>query len=342
MMKRATTILTLSGLVLLLLAACSESSGSEGGGGACTEYFNALVSYTDRCGDGTTSVLANTRARFETICARGLVAPGATNLAAQLSACSKQVADAPCTGEFDCDVTGGTLDDGAACGEDYQCKGGACNTEPGSSCGKCAQRIAIGGECTRSSRCVEGASCIFGGRETGKCVAVKIAKVGERCSSSSDEIVHCDTGLTCSFGSGEPTCKAPGGAGSDCRSRSECASDLRCVKDKCAAGLPEGADCELNECAKGLACSREKKCAPVVLVKVGDECDATRRCDRGSCKGQSFTTGPDGTTITPGKCVDPLRDGAACTEDSREAPDCDTFAKCVGGKCTLPDPAQCK
>ncbi len=344
-MTRTISFLTSGAALFLLLAACSGSDGSEGGGGACAEYANALVSYAERCSDGAAS-LGYERARFEAACARALAAPGVTNLAGQIAACSKKISSATsCDGEeLSCeDLTGGTLEDGAACADGYQCKGGACLTEANSNCGKCAARAPIGGKCTRSSDCVEGASC-NATSDTGKCVAIKIAKAGEECFGSGDEDVRCDKGLRCSFGAGKATCKAPGGAGSDCTSRSDCSGDLRCVDKKCATGLGEGAACSgFDECAKGLDCGTDKKCARIVYVKAGETCDLTHRCERGSCKGSSITGNPDGIEVTPGKCVDPLPDGAACTVDGPEdAPGCDVFADCTGGKCTLVDPAQCK
>jgi len=304
---------------------------------------SALASYVDRCGDGS-GTLGSVRSRFEAACARGLSAPGATNVAAQISDCSMKLSTASCSGgEVDCELVGGTLEDGAACAESYQCRSGACKTEPGSSCGRCAPKVPIGGDCTSSANCVEGAACAFDTSDRGKCVALKLAKAGEKCSSSGDEVVRCDSGLECSFTSGELTCKAPGGAGADCSSRFDCTDGLRCVDNKCAAGLGEGATCTLDECAKGLDCSKEKKCARIVYVKGGEECDSTRRCDRGTCLGSSVTTGPGGTVIQPGKCVDPLPDGAACSsEPTADEPRCDVFAECIGGKCTLADPAQCK
>ncbi len=343
-MSRTTTFLASGGVLLFLVAACSGSGESESGGGGdatCAEYVNALVSYADRCGDGGRAS-ASTRARFAAACARGISAPGTTNAAAQVSACSKKLAAASCGEDVDCEIKGGTLEDGAACGERYQCKSGACETEPGSQCGKCAPRVAIGGACTSASRCVEGASCVTRDGDTGTCVATKIAKAGEDCIGQSGEIIRCDTGLHCSYSRGETICKAPGGAGSECSSRNDCTEGLSCVAGQCAPPLVEGADCNGDGCGKGLACSADEKCAPIVFVKAGEACDSNRRCENGRCKGFSIAPGPGGETkVTPGKCVDPLPDGAACSNDEG-APECDLFAACIDGKCTPADPAQCK
>lgn len=343
-MSRTTTFLAAGGVLLFLVAACSGSGDSESGGGGdatCAEYVNALLTYADRCGNGA-SLSANTRARFTDACARGLSAPGATNAAAQVSACSKRIATASCGEDFDCEITGGTLEDGAACGESHQCKSGACATEPDSQCGKCAPRVAVGGACTSASRCVEGASCLAGNGNAGTCVATKIAKAGDDCIGQPGEIIRCDKGLRCSLSNGEAICKAPGGAGSECRSRNDCTEGLGCVDGKCAPPLVEGADCNGDGCGKGLGCSTAKKCAPIVFVTAGEACDSTRQCENGTCNGFSIAPGPGGETkVTPGKCVAPLPDGAACSNDE-DAPKCDLFAECIDGKCTPADPAQCK
>jgi hypothetical protein len=337
LITRLTTATAASGLLLFTLAACP---GSEGGtaGGTCANYVNALVSYLDRCGEGSSPAIASTRARFEDACARAIAAPGATNLAGQIESCTQSVATISCGEDFDCVATTGTLDDGAPCAEGYQCKGGACNVAPEASCGTCTQRVAIGGDCTTSSKCVEGSSCLIGNGGAGKCVPIKIAKAGENCiARSGGEIIRCDKGLSCSVVGTEATCRAPGVAGDACRSRGDCSENLRCVKDKCAAPLGEGADCQANECAKGLQCdSSTKKCARIVYAKAGEACDTLRRCERGECEGMTF----DGAERKPGKCVAPLPDGAACTKG--EGPPCDTFAQCIAGKCTPTDPGQCK
>jgi len=352
-MTRTTRLLTTAGAlasVFLLLAACDGGSGGAGGGGgagACAEYANALTSFYDRCGDGVQATIARSRARLEAACARAVTAPGATNVTTQISACAQQISGASCSGtdDIECEFTGGTLDDGAACGESFQCKSGACETEPNSNCGKCAPRVAVGGDCTTSTRCVEDAECLLGSEAVGKCVAVKIAKAGEKCAGVPGEIVRCDKGLDCSFGEAEATCKPRGGAGADCSSRSDCQDDLRCVGGKCAAGAAEGAECSLDECGKGLGCGSDKKCARFVSAKAGEDCDAVRLCERGTCRGLSLTSGPGGQPeLKPGKCVDPLPDGADCSQNTEEedGPRCDLFAECIAGKCTLFDPAQCK
>lgn len=341
-MKRATSLVTSGGVLLFLLAACSGSGGSEGGGGTCAQYVSAVVSYYDRC-SGVGTELTSARARFEAACTRAIAAPGATNVAGQLSACIQKLQGASCNDseELDCEITGGTLEDGAPCGERYQCKGGACLKDPGASCGKCAQRSPIGGACKSSGDCVDDATCVTTDG-SGKCVAVKIAKAGEDCMGTRGEAVRCDSGLRCSTDTNGRTCKPAGAAGADCTSRLDCANELKCVNKKCAAGLAEGADCNLDECGQGLECNKDKKCARIVYVKAGEECDATRRCERGSCNGASIEAGPGGTVVKPGKCVDPLPDGAACNAEDEDAPSCDVFAECVGGKCTVDDPAQCK
>jgi hypothetical protein len=338
--KRVTSALASCGIVFLLLAACGGSGGSEGGGGSvCARYFNALVSYSDRCG-GEIGPVSSVRPRYEAACVRALSAPGATNVGGALDRCIQQLGALPCGDDADCDLSGGTLDDGAPCASGYQCKGGACTGMRDTSCGTCAPRTAIGGDCNRSNECVEGARCHSSTGDSGKCVAVTIAKAGERCTGRDGEIIDCEKGLRCVFEGASGTCKEATPAGGACMAGSDCADGLKCVGNTCGPGLPEGADCgnTFSGCAKGLDCNGAKKCAPIVYVKAGEACDMNRRCERGSCDGFSFSS----TGVTPGTCVDPLPDGAACTKGADEGPRCDLFAECIDGKCTPDDPAQCK
>ena len=356
-MERSTNLLASGGALsalFLVLAACGgwgspDDSGSGGGSGACAQYVNALVGYADRCGDGVAGGFEHERARFEASCQRALAAPGAApNLPAQVLACAQAISAGSCSAGTDdaCKLTGGTLEDGAPCGEGFQCKSGACKTAPGGQCGTCSPRVAVGGDCTSSAQCVDGAECQLGAGDSGTCVTVKIAKAGESCASDSGELVRCEPGTDCSFGSSEPTCKTPSPAGADCTSGGDCEGTLKCVAGKCSTGLGEGAECQFGECAKGLACGNDKKCARIAIVKTGEECDdLVRRCERGTCNGSQITSGTDGQLqATPGRCVDPLPDGAACTDrnEDEDAASCDSLAECIGGKCTVADPAQCK
>jgi hypothetical protein len=360
MNRHIATGLAASSILLFVLTGCpgsgGSSSGTGGGGGVCSDYFNALIAYSDRC-QGTTGSIESVRGRFEDICGKALGAPGASNLSGQIASCSSTISTLTCGEDLDCVEGAGEFADGTACGEGYQCKSSFCKkADSEATCGTCAARVAIDAPCAggSSNECVENARCVTSSSTGGACRAIKLAKAGEPCSSSTGtEVVECDKGLNCFFtpggatGASSPVCRAPAGDGQDCSSRSDCTTGLTCVKNKCGQPLAEGAACESisgSECAKGFGC--DKTCKRIVKVKAGEECDLVRQCERGNCRGQSFTSGPTGTTFTPGKCTDPLPDGAACTKrgaDDKEPPaSCDVFAECIAGKCTVPDPASCK
>jgi len=97
-------------------------------------------------------------------------------------------------------------------------------------------------------------------------------------------------------------------------------------------------------CATGLACDPvAKKCAAIVYNATGTDCDdIVRRCERGRCEGEKISSTDGTTTVTPGKCTEPLADGATCDVKATTGPRCDEFASCIGGKCTLPDANACK
>ncbi len=331
--------------VLLVLAACGGEVEGGGGGGPCTEYVNALMAYAERCDTHPMSSQPHLRPRLEAACARSAAAPGVTNLAVQLSACAHQISAASCKNlnELACDLTGGTLDDDTPCGQGYQCKSGACKQEPGATCGTCAPRVPIGGACSRPLLCVDGADCVNDQNHRGTCVPVRMAGAGEKCGPSPAESVRCETGLLCLFAGGESVCTAPGGAGAACLSSNDCEGDLTCVGGKCGPALGEGAACHSSECGKGLACSVDSKCARIITVKAGEPCDRVRRCERGACEGLTYPAGsrPGEIRIVPGRCVDPLPDGAACSK-GEGGPPCDYSAECIDGVCTPSDPARCK
>ncbi|MCA9583736.1 MAG: hypothetical protein KC657_00085 [Myxococcales bacterium] len=333
-----------------LVVACSSSTGNGGSSasGACDAYFDAVFSPSTKCGRTSLNVApsqqADVRARFNSVCEKALAAPGQGITAAFLSDCASKLQAAPCGADFDeiCAQPAGSLENGAACGDDTQCKSKECKKASGTACGKCEAQAAIGQPCDpRSSNCVDGASCVTKDGTTGTCEASPKLKEGEVCfdpSKPSSGLGNCASGLRCAIGaaSAPAKCAPRGAAGADCSSSGDCLTELTCVDKKCAPPPGEGAACATGtRCASGLACdATAKKCAPIVYGKAGDVCDsATKRCERGSCERV-------GDTAT-GKCVDPIPDGGPCGAPN-ETRECDVLASCIDGKCQLPDAAQCK
>lgn len=349
-MIKALSLLLVSGAVAL--AACSSSKSSSTSAGACSSYVAALRDTAKRCKNNSSSPEqeAAAVARQSTLCNNVLNAPGNGVAASSVQSCAdalRSTCDTPevCEG---LSSTVGTLADGTACGEDGQCLGGDCRKDDGSNgCGKCAQRIALGGVCgTGTGKCVRGSSCTSKGGSGGStCVAtVKVAE-GEVCydpTKPSSTSSSCATGLTCKIGSGGGTapikCVKRGGTGEACTQEGDCLTELGCIAGKCGPLLAAGAACtSSSSCALGACSKTTKLCVPIEYVAAGAACDDdAQRCARGRCE-----RGPDATA---GKCIDPIADGAPCTTTtgSSTGPRCDTYATCIDGTCQLFDPATCK
>lgn len=347
-------LLSSAALTALLVAACSSTTGSSGGSStsACNEYFDVVFAPAARCGSGVTvapSEEARVRARFVSVCEKALTAPGQGITAAFLTDCSAKLKAAPCGSDFEdlCKPPAGTLENGAACGDDSQCKSRECKKASGTACGKCEARIAVGQPCDiQTQACVEGAVCSTkSGSGVCESQGPKL-KEGEVCfdpTKPGSSLGQCDTGLRCNLENVGPNaepakCAPRGGVGAACTSAAECRTELTCVDKKCAAPPGEGAACTPgSRCATGLACdATARKCAKIVYAKAGEVCDLSgpRRCEKGSCKP------PAGGDSITGTCADPIPDGAACKADGEDQ--CDVLASCIEGKCQIPDASQCK
>lgn len=344
---RGSVVLGVGAAAFLLLASC----GGDDDGDACSQYFDALYGYETRCSLGEAAKTNANRARFMTVCANILNAPGASSIGAALSSCAAKVNGASCNDSAECDelegVTG-SLPDGSACLEDYQCASGGCDAK-GNQCGKCVARAAVGQPCTPSIGCVKGSSCVVQ-NDTGTCREIVIAKAGEDCSSTDGLVIECDKGLGCAFGSDytQPgKCQPLQPAGGTCRFVSDCQAGLICVVQDagdagvCGAGTPAGGDCSFDRpnCARGLICGDDGKCTAEVYVETGQTCDRTHSCLRGRCTNGALDSGAKGI------CEAPIPDGAPCEEYSSSNPtpkDCDSYAECINGTCQVSNPAVCK
>lgn len=338
--------LAATALVVGLLPNCS-SDGDGSASGTCGQYYDAYAGFYQRCLPSSAAALNNARPRFIQLCTNALAAPGAGDLGATFSRCSGVIASAACGDEINCDEDiVGTLPEGSACLEGYQCASGGCDGKNGV-CGKCIALAAVGDTCSTSKPCVKNAECVFDSA-TGTCRATTIAKEGESCDfSASETTVKCDSGLRCNSEAGKLVCRKPGAASAACESSDDCQSDLVCKDKVCGAGTPLGGDCaNFTGCARGLVCGTDNKCAQFTLVGTGQPCDLLARgCLKGRCKGAAVSVGSSGTKVTPGVCEDPIPDGSPCTvrtSSSSDTPSCDVLAECVNGVCQLPNPASCK
>ena len=185
----------------------------------------------------------------------------------------------------------------------------------------------------------------------------------------------CSSLLTGEFG---PQClpwPGPLATGSTCGDDSQCATafcahDSNAICGVCAATTSAGSPCVRNACSVGTICSDSgATCIVPTAGKVGAGCKVQQDCDllhavgcntsSGSCMSLTLATGTtcgfasllassyavcpaSGTcsAVVGGKCSPDAADGAAC--DAKKGPACLSPARCVAGKCTLPNPASCQ
>lgn len=321
-----------------VLGACKSSSDSSGDS-ACTTYAKAIVSYTSRC-EGTVDPAQENAlvSRFAQRCQSELSLPGVSGDAASaLGACANAIQGASCNASFDsiaacASTNGGTLADGAACASGLECKSGACTGEAATGCGTCQAAVADGAACDGSAPCVAGDTCSF---SASGAVCKKLGPpgdVGATCSTNAE----CKAPNHCALGSGSTgTCAAPVGSGGSCVETTDCDSGLICMGGStrtCSAPLGAGAACTGGDCGVGYACDADLTCHAVEFVAPGGTCDGDERfCSKGSCPlPQDGSGGADPT----GTCPTIIADGQPCDPASTTA-QCDAFASCIGGKCTL-------
>ena len=337
--------------------ACSSGSGSASPStpaGACAEFVAAQREGAQACGKYLVAPgrEAELDARVAKQCELATAAPGSGITPAALVSCAAKLR-AACGDDDACEdiVVAGTLPDGAACGADSQCASTDCKTPSTSTapnrCGVCVARVAVGGTCgDTAGSCVKGASCETKGGTTGTCVARLVLAEGDVCydpAKPSSVPARCADGLACNVEANAPAivkCTRRGSAGAACASESDCVSELACVNATCGAPGPIGTACTTSsQCANSVCSPEAKKCVAVEWIASGGACDSNvRRCSRGSCS-QSPGSGT-------GTCIDPIPDGAACSnaaDSAPSAPRCDRYASCINGTCQIFDAsATCK
>ena len=244
-------------------------------------------------------------ARFQQACQKELSAPSTGDSASAESLCQTAYGTGTCHdaiyGVSPACHIAGARANGAACAYSSQCASAYCFTAEDRMCGVCANRVPAGGDCS-----------------TG---------------------VSCESGLTCNS---DGLCVVPGTTGAACDTSQPCELGSYCRSGICTAqGATAGAPCDDShgcDLLKSLTCATKLgQCVQVHYAAATQECGvinnqvvvcaATMSCDIPS--GQST-----------GTCPDFVKDGEPCGTTSTD-PACLAPARCVAGRCALPDPVRC-
>jgi hypothetical protein len=325
----ALSFASLMGVTMLTPMVSGCSSSSSGGAtvtaaDACTQLANA---YCDKLVSCTTfySMLAfgdaaTCKTRFAAQCVRGLAAPGNGSSPENTAACAVKAPGVACVDLFandlpsECQPVAGAAADGAACGDDSQCKHEFCAFDDAkATCGTCAAPVAAEAACVNGD-CPTGLKC---GADT-KCH--KVGALNDACDANH----ACAASLACFNGK----CVAPAGAGADC--------------DPAGTTTPTHVACDL---VGGYWCNlTSKKCETIALNAARDATCGLSLTTGGLtvCEPKSYCAITDATKFS-GKCVARVADGAACDASAKTfGGPCTDPAKCIDGTCKLADASSCK
>jgi hypothetical protein len=189
-----------------------------------------------------------------------------------------------------------------------------------------------GASCTYNSQCKSGNCYLTTDQACGTCADLVAA--GGDCSQA-----NCAPGLRCNS---KNVCIVPGANGEACSDDQPCdVTTLYCTRAGTCAPMAgtAGAACDtLLGCNlwENLLCTSTTagQCASVSFAGSGGNCGGTGLCGIGL-----FCPMPSGATT--GTCPSFLNDGDACGSAAGDTP-CLTPARCVAGRCTLPDPTACE
>ncbi len=310
-----------------LLGACSSSTPAgptRTVDEECTTYASGLCSTMAGCAGPYLSLIlgdvATCTARFKESCIVGANAPSTSITLDFLNKCAASTASTTCGDLFDgipsaaCRAPPGALDDAKPCGEDAQCKSGFCGVdEATSTCGRCAPKPAEGASCF-SNDCPDGLKC-----------------VNLKCSRVVPEGGTCDADHRC-------------GAFLNCGDTGKCVAQPQ--TEGAACDDKAGIACDAR---KSLVCL-DKRCVKLLVAAEGKECglhtSGLKVTDLTLCEKSGTCDGLDPKALPPkylGVCKPAAKDGQACAVgDDPTKPHCLPPANCIGGVCTLANPASCK
>jgi hypothetical protein len=306
-------------------AGTSDAPADSGGGvsaeQACTETASALCSKFESCAPFAITILfgdmATCMSVAKTGCLGSLQAAKTAATADTFMKCSQDIKGAECADMLahksppSCQPKGGTVGNGMACGDDWQCASGHCSIPDNATCGVCAN----------------------------------LAPAGGACPNDTDD--DCEFGLVCAD---NLLCVAPGAAGAACDANHPCGSLLVCAgatmtaQGTCSMGGALGAACTSDQgCSvvQGRWCNRavNRTCSDIVAADPGMPCGFLGLTEFALCKGAGAGGGCNVVTGTAmGTCPRLGMPGEAC---SATLP-CKAGAKCVNAQCAVRDPAACR
>jgi len=288
---------------------------------ACTETASALCSMYESCAPFAITILFGDSATCNAVAKTGCLGSlQATKTAATpdvFSKCGQDLKTATCADILahkpppSCQPKGGTVGNGMACGDDWQCMSGHCTIPDNSTCGVCGSLAPAGGSCP---------------------------------NKTDDE---CEFGLVCADNF---LCVTPGAAGASCDANHPCANPLVCVgatmtaQGTCTMGGALGAPCTSDQgCSlvQGLWCTRaaNRTCATVAGADPGMPCGFLGVTEFALCRGGGGGGGCNVVTGTAmGTCPRLAMPGDACSATTA----CKAGAKCVNGLCAVREPAACR
>ena len=304
----------------------SEDAGGDRDGGvtaseACSAMASALCAKLEACAPLAVTILFGDMPACmdvaKTACNGSLQAAQTAATPGRFMTCSRDLQAAQCASVLShdpppsCRPQGGTVGNGMACGDDWQCASGRCAIPSNATCGVCAS----------------------------------LAPAGGACPNDTDD--ECAFGLVCAD---NLLCVAPGQAGASCDANHPCASPLVCAgatmtaQGTCAIGGALGDACTSDQgCSflDGLWCNRAptRACAKIAAVDPGMRCGFVDMMDFVLCKGGGAG---GGCVVTPGTAMGTCprlgMPGDTCSATAR----CKVGAVCVNGLCTVREPASCR
>jgi hypothetical protein len=158
-------------LLVALIAGCGSGTGAGvGAASACADYAGKSCMAAQRCVPGLVQYeypggLASCVSALQLACEASIEAPGTGATPAGLQQCGDAVATMTCdeylasSADPACRFHGGTIANGGACGDSWQCASGRCaSTIGGVVCGTCVAQVALGGPCV-DIECADGLVC---------------------------------------------------------------------------------------------------------------------------------------------------------------------------------------